>query len=227
MSVQFVIQRLAKVSARKGSQALMLAKVTKETRRDQLLHCAKAMFAEQGYHATNVADIIAAAGVARGTFYLYFESKRQIFDAIVDGLLHDIDQRIAVIELGPNAHPPIEQLRTNLRRVLTLILEDRHLVQILLFQAVGLDHDCQRKLDHFYQSVRDQIEAALRMGMLMGLVRSCEARLAAAAILGAIQGVVALAARPEPPHQPGVAVEPMIDQILGLGLYGLLELPHP
>ncbi len=37
------------------------------------------MFAAKGYHGTRISDIIDAAGIARGTFYLYFESKSAIF----------------------------------------------------------------------------------------------------------------------------------------------------
>lgn len=197
----------------------MLTRPVKESRRDQLLQCAKAVFAQRGYHAAGIADIIAAAGVARGTFYLYFESKRQIFDEILDNLLADIDRKIAVIEVGPAAAPPLEQLRANLKRVLSLILEDHHLVEILLFQAVGLDHDCQRKLERFYRSILEKIEAALRMGMMMGLVRRCDPRVTAAAILGAVQGIVAQAARDE----AGGDLERIVDQILGFGLHGVLE----
>lgn len=200
----------------------MVARSAKESRRAQLLQCAKAVFAERGYHAAGIADIIAAAGVARGTFYFHFESKRQIFDEILDNLLADIDRRIAVIEVGAAAAPPLEQLRANLERVLSLILEDRHLVEILLFQAVGLDHDCQRKLDRFYQSVLGQIESALRMGMMMGMVRVCDPRVAAAAILGAIQGIVAEAARQE----QGRELDGIVDQILAFGLHGVLR-PSP
>lgn len=200
----------------------MVARSAKESRRAQLLQCAKAVFAERGYHAAGIADIIAAAGVARGTFYFHFESKRQIFDEILDNLLADIDRRIAVIEVGAAAAPPLEQLRANLERVLSLILEDRHLVEILLFQAVGLDHDCQRKLDRFYQSVLGQIESALRMGMMMGMVRVCDPRVAAAAILGAIQGIVAETARQE----QGRELDGIVDQILAFGLHGVLR-PSP
>ena len=48
-------------------------------RRAALLSTARQVFAQHGYHSTSIDDLIDAAGVARGTFYLYFESKRAIF----------------------------------------------------------------------------------------------------------------------------------------------------
>ena len=41
-------------------------------RKQQLLDAAARLFAEQGYAATRVADIVEAAGVAKGLFYWYF-----------------------------------------------------------------------------------------------------------------------------------------------------------
>lgn len=54
-----------------------------ETRR-ALLSAAATLFAEKGYHATSVPDIVAAAGVGHGTFYEYFRSRRGILVALTD-----------------------------------------------------------------------------------------------------------------------------------------------
>src|SRR5215207_9175552 len=51
-----------------------------ETRR--LLEAAGTLFAERGYHATSVPDIVRAAGVGHGTFYEYFGSRHQILLAL-------------------------------------------------------------------------------------------------------------------------------------------------
>lgn len=51
--------------------------------RARLMQHARAVFEERGYGASSVADIVNAAGVARGTFYVHFTSKREIFIAVV------------------------------------------------------------------------------------------------------------------------------------------------
>lgn len=56
----------------------------RETRRQQILTAATGVFARKGYRHASIADIIEAAGIARGTFYLYFESKEEIFVALID-----------------------------------------------------------------------------------------------------------------------------------------------
>ncbi|MGH9020923.1 MAG: TetR/AcrR family transcriptional regulator, partial [Acidimicrobiales bacterium] len=54
--------------------------------RRKLLEAAEQAFGEVGYHDTSIVKITAAADVAQGTFYLYFDSKRQIFDEVVADL---------------------------------------------------------------------------------------------------------------------------------------------
>lgn len=48
-------------------------------RKEQLLGASARLFAEQGYAATRIADIVKEAGVAKGLFYWYFENKEAVF----------------------------------------------------------------------------------------------------------------------------------------------------
>ncbi len=52
-----------------------------EVRRDGILHAARCVFAQRGFSETNVDEIAAKAGIAKGTVYLYFASKEQIYIA--------------------------------------------------------------------------------------------------------------------------------------------------
>ena len=52
-----------------------------ESRLQDLLECATRVFLEQGYRRTQITDVAAALGVAKGTVYLYVESKEALFDA--------------------------------------------------------------------------------------------------------------------------------------------------
>lgn len=57
-----------------------MARRTPPDRLPQLITCAIKIFIEQGYHRTQMDDVAAALGVAKGTLYLYVESKEALFD---------------------------------------------------------------------------------------------------------------------------------------------------
>lgn len=54
--------------------------------KERLLAAAEQVFASLGYHDASIVKITESAGVAMGTFYLYFESKLQIFEELVEDL---------------------------------------------------------------------------------------------------------------------------------------------
>jgi AcrR family transcriptional regulator len=54
-----------------------------EATRRRLLEAAEVVFSEQGYHEASIVKITERAGIGLGTFYLYFDSKQSIFEALV------------------------------------------------------------------------------------------------------------------------------------------------
>ena len=62
-----------------------------KTRR-RLLEASESVFAELGYHDASIVKITEAAGVGQGTFYLYFASKKEVFDELVLDLNHRVRQ---------------------------------------------------------------------------------------------------------------------------------------
>ncbi len=191
----------------------------KEKRREQLIHCAGEIFSEKGYYSANVADIIGRAGIARGTFYLYFDGKRQVFDSIIDTLLNGIDRRFRPIDLTPGSPSPFDQLRDNARQVLTYLLENRQQTQILLRHAEGLDEECDRKLNQFYKKLENMIESSLKHGIEMGLVRQCNTRLSACCVIGlAKEAIRQLISSSE--FVPDLSE--LVEELLNFGLLGVL-----
>jgi len=158
-----------------------------QERRAQIMGHAARLFGNKGYHDTSISDIISEAGIARGTFYLYFENKRSIFEELLDRLLGDILDRISAVETTPDAPSPREQLIDNITRVIELFADERHLLEILFKGAVGLDKEFDSKLNDFYESLTEEMIGSLDLGQKMGLVRPCDTRFAARIALGAFK----------------------------------------
>jgi len=64
--------------------------VNREARRAELISAAATAFAQRGVANTAVSDIVSAAGVAQGTFYLYFTSKDDAVLAVVERIAQEI-----------------------------------------------------------------------------------------------------------------------------------------
>lgn len=157
-----------------------------EERRAAIVDAAAACFAERGYHATQVSDIIARASIARGTFYLYFKSKHELFSCILDEFIEHLHGQIKHIILGADESPAL-QLRRNVARVVDAILDRPAVGKIIFNEAVGLDAQTDERLRDFYRRVIDLIASSLKRGVALGLVRTVDPQLAACAVMGALR----------------------------------------
>ena len=162
----------------------------KARRREQILRVATAVFADKGYHKASISHIIEHAGIARGTFYLYFSSKHSVLEAILGYALTNLTQRIKGVEIGPGAPPPSEQLRDNIERILGFVVDEPELARLLLNHGLSPDDEVAERVAFFYDQTQKLIERSLERGMELGTVRKCHAPVAAAGAFGAIRGVI-------------------------------------
>lgn len=192
-----------------------------------ILASARKEFSQHGYHATGVSDIIREAKIARGTFYLYFESKRAVFDELLDSLFEHLRGRIRRVDPAAGAEGIAAQMMGNVERVVDVLLRNRDITRILLREAVGLDSGFDAKLEEFYRRLTELIEGSLRTGRDMGIVRDVDVRVAALTVLGAVRQVVddSLAA-PDPSAEAGALARKLLDIVVhGLVRPGMMAAP--
>ena len=72
----------------------------KEARPGEIVAAALAVFAEKGFAAARLDDIAARAGVSKGALYLYFETKQDLFAAVVRDA---ISPNLAAVEVAAGA----------------------------------------------------------------------------------------------------------------------------
>lgn len=84
----------------------------------RLMDCALQVFAEKGVDATVIEDVIAAAGVSRGTFYNHFRTDAELLNAISEEISNETMRRIEGV-VGP-LPDPAERLAQGLRLCLHL-----------------------------------------------------------------------------------------------------------
>ncbi|MFS8035890.1 TetR/AcrR family transcriptional regulator [Xanthobacter sp. AM11] len=69
-------------------------------KRSQILAGAREVFFERGFDAASMGDIARAAGVSKGTLYVYFENKEDLFSALVDSECSETAERMFVLDLA-------------------------------------------------------------------------------------------------------------------------------
>jgi AcrR family transcriptional regulator len=164
-------------------------RLSKAERRQQILAAAIRAFGAKGYHGTQVSDIIAEAGVARGTFYLYFESKREIFEAIVTEIIAKVHQVVHPINKEDISKVPGEILG-NIERATTLLLNNPVLIKIFFSDAVGLDAEFDERLRHFYGEILKAIRGGLENGQRMGIIREGDTEVLALCLMGSLKEIL-------------------------------------
>jgi AcrR family transcriptional regulator len=200
-----------------GREVIVLDPLKRE-RRNQILEAAKQVFADAGYHGASIHAIIERADIARGTFYLYFESKSAVFSSILDQAMADLRRHMHRIEVDNPKIPPQLQLRTQVIEAVEYVVQDRALAMLLLSAGHTPDAEAAERLDQFFGEIRDLLRRAFESGQEIKLLRAVQPELLAAAMLGMIRGVVELLVTQ--PDAPPVAAA--VDELLTVALRGVL-----
>jgi len=154
---------------------------TPKGRRTQsaLVHAARGVFARDGFVDARIADIADQAGVAHGTFYSYFESKEQIFRAVINELELDL----AKSRLRPNNDaPPADRIEEANRHYLRTYRDNAALFATLE-QAATLSHELRLLRKEGRTPLVARAERAIRHWQESGLADpSLDARYAANAL---------------------------------------------
>jgi AcrR family transcriptional regulator len=99
-------------------------------RRQAIVEAAARIFAEAGYDDTEMERVAAETGIAKGTLYLYFNGKRELFFACVDKGMGELQASIR--EAADATEEPFEKLSRGIRAYLTFFDEYPHYAELLI-----------------------------------------------------------------------------------------------
>ena len=148
-----------------------------KTRR-RLLEAAERVFAELGYHDASIVKITEAAGVGQGTFYLYFASKKEVFDELVLDLNHRVRQ--AMTEASSQGTTRAESELLGFTAFFRFTAEHPALYRIIR-QAEFVSPET---LHLHYERLTDGYVAGLRQAMERGEIASGDPEVLAWALMG-------------------------------------------
>jgi AcrR family transcriptional regulator len=183
--------------------------------REHLVAVARQRFAEQGYAATSIEDIVQRAGVAKGALYHHFSGKDALFRAVYEAVLADVVS--AVMAAASAEQEPWASVRAGLSVFLDACL-DRAFRRIVILESVSVLHPEVREAEI------GQVELPMLRAVLTPLPAS--AALPGVAVdplahvaLGGLYGAALFIARSPDPRAARREVDVVLDTLIG-GLRG-------
>lgn len=159
---------------------------TKKENRQKILLSARSLFAELGYEATAVRDIIRESGLSTGTFYNYFKAKEEIFEELADSVINEVRKKIR--ESRRNFGFDIQNLSRAFSDFFQIFTNDPELVRFLSKnQAILRELRNQGKLDGILKDLEDDMGNVLTKFNLPQM----PARLISQAVFGTVFEVLA------------------------------------
>lgn len=189
---------MSSVEVRHAPEPSGKREATKAANRAAILEAARVVFADQGYGAASVRDIVRQTGLATGTFYNYFPDKEAVLRAVLVETATEVRGRLR--EVRAQAADLQEFLSVGLRMYFSFLVEDR-----ATFELVRRNAGTIRTLfgEPVLAGGLDELTADLREGVARGALPPMDVDYAAAAMFGAGFEVGMLMLERDPPDVDG------------------------
>lgn len=133
-----------------------------EEKYDKILQAAIQVISEKGYENTSISDIVKSAGIAQGTFYLYFPSKSSLIPAIADHLLTITFEKMKLVVSDQDSFWIVLEkvIRTTFETT-----EDFKDIIILCYSGLAIEHSMEKWeiiYQPFYQWFEEKINRAIK-----------------------------------------------------------------
>lgn len=165
-----------------------ISKEDKSARRYEILSAAKKVFARNGFHTTTIGDIAREAGLAYGSVYQYFNSKEDLFRALmtVEGDALRTHVATALNATRKRADESWDPFRTTVHATFEFFEGDQATTKLLLRDAYVLDGSFETHPDSIYERFIDDIEEQMTVAQQRGKVLGAPPRMVAYSIVALI-----------------------------------------
>jgi AcrR family transcriptional regulator len=168
------------------------SKQRREDRRDAIKLAAIQVFSELGYHSAKVSQIVERVGVAQGTFYLYYQSKEQLFGELLQDFLTLVVEAVASWE--PAALATRDDLRHELTRVgsllTTVLYQHSQLAAIFFKEALTVNSEFDALVHDFYETLTAMLTTFNTILHQRGLIKEMNFHLLAIMTIGQVERII-------------------------------------
>ncbi len=164
-------------------------------REKQVLDIAAEVFAEKGYRAANVTDIVTRAGIGRGTFYLYFKSKQDVFLAVIEKYFGDLveilgENKARLDETIRGGGRALATLRENMLRILQYHRDNPEVTSVIYREAMGNDEHFSSRVRELTDIANHQLLEEFRVMQDAGMLRDYDLDLVITVIMGSVFNLI-------------------------------------
>ena len=159
-----------------------------DVRRQELLDASVRVFAEKGVNRATIADITQAAGVAKGTFYLYFSSKEHLLAGLKERLVDEILEHATALNARVGQDDWDALLLAVVESYVDFMQSRQDMIQVLVQEGMTpetneLFAECEHRIDEMFA-------AAIRVGMDSGEFHCSDPEMTARLIHHAFDGTL-------------------------------------
>ncbi len=186
-------------------------------RRADILVSAKEIFSIAGFHKADMNEIAKQANVAKGTVYLYFPSKKELFIAVIKDGLENLSQKISN-EVG-KIDDSIGKIKKAISTYMLFFKSHQALYRILLHPDVELMDDIAETMKDIKLSKLPQITETIAKGIKEEQIRKLDEKSLSYMILG-MTDLLLFQWLSNPNEEP---IEKKIEQITDVLFRGILN----
>lgn len=130
-------------------------RLSAEARRAQLLDVARSVFAADGYHGAAMEQIAQSAGVTKPVLYQHFESKKELYLALLSQDMTRLLQQVESAIEGISSNR--ERIHRGIESYFTFIDSNEGSFRLLFRETMGADPDFRKVIDRFRDAIANRI----------------------------------------------------------------------
>lgn len=165
----------------------------RESRKQEILAAAKAVFAKEGYHGAALDEIALRAEFSKASLYTYFKDKQDLFDAVLEDGLDRL--LVKVKEIASQELPPLSKLELIVKGVVEYLEDDRDFFRVFNPERVRMtdmrDPHLNKRILPKLNSFIEVAALVVKEGMDQKMIKKMDPLEVANLLFGMIHSVVA------------------------------------
>lgn len=160
-------------------------------KRADIVNAGIRIFSRKGFNRCSVEDILQEAHVARATFYSYFDSKKDLFVELVDGILNTMFEIFAkeLSDIPTNLEELKERTKNTVLALYEFFNQNWEFSAIYIKEVMGMNPEIDYRILEWQQRVSEMVKILLSRGIERGIFRPMDVDIVSTLVAGVPQHV--------------------------------------